>query len=148
MTEGTSTSCVLIPCSDTENWAVPQACLAEIHVVNSTSKTPPKAVEWRGQKVPVMDLGEKGAAPWGERRVGTGLVAIFLGLEGAGCDYWGVAVRGEGLAVARLSSEEISDASGEALEHAASAFKYNDVLYQVPDLDGLQQRIATSAEAA
>lgn len=148
MTKDTSTSCVLIPCSEDEHWAVPQSCLAEIQVVKSTSASPPAEVLWRGREVPVMDCGSDGALPWAERRAGTGLVAIFLGLEGVGCEYWGVAVRGDGLAIARLSPDNISDASSAARSYATTAFTYNDVLYQVPDLDGLQKQIAAGMEAA
>ncbi|MDX1732751.1 MAG: hypothetical protein R3228_00210 [Halioglobus sp.] len=148
MSESTATSCVLIPCSETERWAVPQACLAEIQVVNSTSEDPPPAISWRGREVPVLDRGEGGEVPWAERRIGTGLVAIFLGREESECEYWGVAIRGQGLTVASLVPADINDASSEAADDASSAFIYNDVLYQVPDLDGLQKHIAANLAAA
>ncbi len=147
MSDDAITSCVLIPCSDNEKWAVPQNCLAEIHVVNSIEETPPSLLEWRGREVPVVDFGAESDAPWCEQRIGTGLVAIFLGLEGEACEYWGVAIRGAGLDVVTLASAELVDASEEACEHASAAFKYNDVLYQVPDLDGLQKRAAKMAAA-
>lgn len=146
--EVTQTSCVLIPCSETERWAVPQACLAHIQVVKSTSESPPEVVLWRGREVPVMDRGRNGALPWAERRAGTGLVAIFIGLEEEGCEYWGVAVRGEGLDIARLTQDNMRDAADQAMEDAVSAFIYNDVLYQVPDLNGLQKQIAADMQAA
>lgn len=148
MTDEARTSCVLIPCSDNERWAVPQNCLAEIHVVNSTEEEPPAQVEWRGREVPVVDFGSDKDTPWCEKRVGTGLVAIFLGLENEACQYWGVAIRGAGLDLVNLSPEEVADASNDALEHASAAFTYNDVLYQVPDLDGLQKKVAADVAAA
>ena len=148
MTEQANTACVFVPCSDSECWAVPQSCLAEIQVVNSTSEDPPDRLEWRGHDVPVVDFGQGGSARWRERRVGTGLVAIFLGLNGENCDYWGVAIRGEGLDLVSIPADELTDAADEAVEHAVSAFKYNDNLYQIPDLDGLQRDIAARTEAA
>ena len=145
MSDEATTSRVLIPCSDDECWAVPQSCLAEIHVVNSDQETPPQSIEWRGREVPVVDFGSDAATRWCERRVGTGLVAIFLGMEGAECEYWGVAIRGAGLDLVKLDPDELLDASEDAKAHASAAFRYNDVLYQVPDLDGLQQRAAAQA---
>ena len=53
-----------------------------------------------------------------------GLVAIFLGLKGEGCEYWGVAVRGEGLRVVSLSPEEVEDVPEQVQQHATAAFKF------------------------
>jgi len=127
---------------------VPQNCLAEILTVSSDSDTPPEAVSWRGVDVPVMDFGADGAAPWREARVGTGLVAVFLGLKGENCEYWGVAVRGQGLSIAALSPREVADVEDEVAEHASAAFRYREGLYQVPDLDGLQKTLAASMSVA
>jgi len=140
-------SCVLIPCSQSESWAVPQICLAEILTLQTAAETPPEEVEWRGRTVPVIDMGREDGTSWQEHR-GVGLVAIFLGLEGEGCDYWGVAVRGEGLAIEKISPEEVSDASDDVLPHASAAFRLNDVLYQVPDLDSFQKKISADMSAA
>jgi hypothetical protein len=140
--------CVLIPCSNTETWAVPQNCLAEIVTLPADTQLPPGQVQWRERKVPVLDLGNGDGSLWRQPRRETGLVAIFLGLRGEGCEYWGVAVRGEGLVVAGLSPEAVEDMPGRALEHATAAFMFNGVLCQVPDLDGLQKRIAVSQMVA
>ena len=145
MSDETLRSCVLIPCSSTESWAVPQVCLAEIFTLQTSSRQPPENVEWRGRTVPVLDMGKDDDAAWQERS-GAGLVAIFLGLEGEGCDYWGVAVRGDGLAVEKVSPEEVSDAPEEVMPHATAAFRLNEVLYQVPDLDGFQRKLAAGSE--
>ena len=107
MTNDTKQWCVLIPCSTTETWAVPQNCLAEIMTLNTDTALPPDEVNWRGRTVPVLDFGSDDGSLWREPHRGAGLVAIFLGLRGEGCEYWGVAVRGEGLKVVSLSPEEV-----------------------------------------
>jgi len=145
MSDDAMRSCVLIPCSTRESWAVPQVCLAEILTLQTAVESPPAEVEWRGCTVPVLDMGKDDEASWQEQR-GAGLVAIFLGLQGEGCDYWGVAVRGEGLVVEIVSPEEVSDAPDEVLPHATAAFRLNDVLYQVPDLDGFQRKLSVGSE--
>jgi len=140
--------CVLLPCSDTEFWAVPQNTLAEIVTLHTAGLRPPEQLHWRGATVPVLDFGHDDGSLWREPVGGTGLVAVFLGLEGEGCDYWATAVRGEGLAVRQISPDEVRDAPEAVLEHATSAFVLNGVTYQVPDLVALQRRIAVSMDAA
>lgn len=148
MSDEALTSCVLIPCSQSESWAVPQICLAEIFTLpGTTGNEPPAEVEWRGQSVPVLDLGKEDGKSWHEQR-GAGLVAIFLGLEGEGCEYWGVAIRGEGLAIEKISSEQVTDAPDDVLPHATAAFRLNETLYQVPDLDGFQKKFSEEMGAA
>jgi len=147
MTDESLRSCVLIPCSKTEAWAVPQICLAEILTLQTSAEEPPREVEWRGVTVPVLDMGPGDGSEWRESR-GTGLIAIFLGLKGEGCEYWGVAVRGDGLKVEKVSPEDIEDAAEAVLPHATAAFQLNGVLYQVPDLDELQKRVAVGQHAA
>ena len=148
MTDSAFMQCVLVPCSETDRWAVPQSCLAEIQVVNSTSDSPPESISWRGLEVKVLDFGGEGSPSWCVRRVGAGVVAIFVGVEGSDCEYWGVAVRGNGLTVAPLTTEDIVDAPDKAADYASAAFEYKDVLYQVPDLDGLQKKVAGQRHAA
>ena len=148
MADNTKRWCVLIPCSSTETWAVPQNCLAEIVTLQADTQQPPKQVQWRERTVPVLDLGYGDGSLWQQPRRETGLVAIFLGLKGEGCEYWGVAVRGERLVVAGLSPDTVEDVPGRALEHATAAFMFNGVLCQVPDLDAFQKRIASSQMAA
>ncbi|MAT94923.1 MAG: hypothetical protein CME59_20320 [Halioglobus sp.] len=148
MSEESTTSCVLIPISSAENWAVPQNCLAEILTVNADADTPPESVSWRGRDIPVLDFGADSGARWMHERIHTGLVAVFLGLAGEGCEYWGVALRGEGLAVARLDGEQVTDVPDSVAEHASAAFRFRDSVYQVPDLDGLQKKLAASVQAA
>lgn len=148
MTDETPTRCVLIPCSETENWAVPQNCLAEILTINSTAAAPPDEVSWRGMEIPVVDVGAGSAVPWSDARVGTGLVAVFLGLRGEGCEYWGVALRGAGLEVAGLLPSEVTDRSDAVSEYGMAAFEYRGVVYQVPNLDELQKKLALSLEVA
>jgi chemotaxis signal transduction protein len=148
MTDDTSRWCVLIPCSNAESWAVPQNCLAEIVTLHDTAELPPEELNWRGVSVPVMDFGYDDGSPWRERRGGAGLIAIFLGLEGEGCDYWGVAIRGQGLAVRRIAAQQVEDAPEAVRQHATAAFKLDGAVYQVPDLALLQKKIAASLAAA
>lgn len=140
--------CVLLPCSSSERWAVPQNTLAEIVTLPADQEQPPEVLDWRGQSVPVLDFGHDDGSPWRERLGGTGLVAVFLGLNGENCDYWGVAVRGEGLAVRQISGEMLEEARDATAEHASAAFNFAGTIYQVPDLVALQRRIAASVDAA
>ena len=148
MTDDTTHWCVLMLCSKTESWAVPQNSIAEIVTLQATTEQPPEELEWRGQTIPVLDFGFEEDCSWREQLGGTGLIAIFLGLKGEGCDYWGVAVRGEGLAVKRVAAAEVEDAPESTLQHATAAFKLDDVIYQVPDLAVFQRKIAATEEVA
>jgi hypothetical protein len=144
MSESAKRWCVLIPCSDTETWAVPQNCLGEIFTVPTDDVQPPASVEWRGETVPVLDFGSDDGSQWRDPGRGTGLVAVFLGLRGEGCSYWGVAVRGDGLRVVDLAAEDVEDAPDKVGEYATAAFNFKGVLCQVPDLDGFQKQIAVN----
>lgn len=148
MSEDTSRWCVLLPCSKTETWAVPQICLGEILTVHSDSDEPPEEVVWRERTVPVLDLGIADGSVWREPRRGSGLIAVFLGLKGEGCEYWALPLRGAGLSVVNLLPEEVEDAPDQVSEHATAAFKFRGVLCQVPDLDGFQRKITLSQNAA
>jgi len=148
MTDNKKRWCVLIPCSKTETWAVPQNCLGEIMTLHTDTVLPPDEVNWRGRTVPVLDFGSDDGSLWREPRRGAGLVAIFLGLKGEGCEYWGVAVRGQGLRVVSLSPEQVEDAPERMQQHATAAFNFNGVLCQVPDLDSFQKKIAVSQHVA
>ncbi|MEM9255764.1 MAG: hypothetical protein AAGA91_09960 [Pseudomonadota bacterium] len=147
MSDDNAKWCVLLPCSQEETWAVPQNCLAEIVTVPTRSEQPPTEVFWRGREIPVLDFAADGEDGWREPRRGTGLIAVFLGLEGEACEYWGLAVRGEGLAAARVDPEEITDVPDGVADHATAAFELQGVVYQVPDLDGLQKQIALKQQA-
>jgi hypothetical protein len=131
----------LIPCSSTETWAVPHNCLGEIFTVYTDDELPPGQVEWRGETIPVMDLGHDDGSQWRDPGRGAGLVAVFLGLKGEGCSYWGVAVRGDGLRVVDLAGEDVEDVPEQVGEHANAAFNFKGVLCQVPDLDDFQKQI-------
>ena len=145
-----SRHCVLLPCSSTEHWAVQQNCLAEIVTLSGAEdESPPAQIEWRGQTVPVLDLGESDQASWRESQGRTGLIAIFLGLEGEGLDYWGLALRGSGLGTANLLESEIEDFDASDNELHSAAFKIDNKVYQVPDLFALQRQMTqTCAEMA
>ncbi len=148
MSDNTKRWCVLIPCSKTQTWAVPQNCLGEIVTLHTDTVLPPDEVIWRGRTVPVLDFGCDDGSLWREPSRGTGLVAIFLGLKGEGCEYWGLAVRGEGLRVVSLSPDEVEDVPQQVQQHATAAFTFNGVLCQVPDLDSFQKKIAVSQQVA
>lgn len=140
--------CVLIPCSKEEIWAVPQICLAEIYTLQTDAEMPPEEIDWRDRKVPVLDLGEGEGDTWRETRRGSGLIAIFLGLEGEACEYWGVAVRGDGLTVAKVAADAVQDRPEVAVEHATAAFELEGSIYQVPDLGDLQKKLAQARQVA
>ncbi len=149
MTEDDARWCVLLPCSESELWAVPQNCLAEIVTLQAATDRPPPVLSWRGETVPVLDLGGDSAAPWREARHGTGLVAVFLGLRGEGCRYWGVAIRGQGLSIENLAGQSLREEPAAHLsEHANAAFQLRGVTYQVPDLVSLQRTVAAANHAA
>ena len=148
MTDNSKRWCVLVPCSKTETWAVPQNCLAEIVTLHTDKELPPDEVNWRDRKVPVVDLGGDDGSLWRDPRRGAVLVAIFLGLKGEGCEYWGVAVRGEGLRGVCLTPEEVQDVPEQTQRHATAAFNFRGVLCQVPDLDGFQKKIAVNQQVA
>ena len=130
--------CVFLPCSENEVWAIPQNCLAEIVTLQNAGVTPPDRISWRGEEVPVLDLG---GPPWREPGGDSGLVAVILGLKGQGNDYWAVALRGEGLAVKNIANEKIKDLPDRITERSTSAFELHEVLYQVPDLPELQKQV-------
>lgn len=141
-------ACVLLPVAAGETWAVPQNCLAEILTVQTTEDEPPRKVEWRGRRVPVLSLRGTEDPPWCDPRRGAGLVAIFLGLEGEELEYYGVAVSGDGIGAARITAGVIEDVPDEMTELATAAFRYEGMTCQVPDLDRLQQRVSQVAGAA
>lgn len=148
MTDNVNRWCVLVPCSKTQTWAVPLNCLAEIVTLHTEAISPPHEVLWRDRAVPVMDLGPADGSEWRAASRGTGLVAIFLGLKGEGCEYWGLAVRGEGLRVVRLSGEAVEDVPEQIQPHATAAFTFHGVLCQVPDLDSFQRKVAAGQHVA
>jgi chemotaxis signal transduction protein len=127
---------------------VPQNCLAEIVTLHTDAPLPPEVVTWRDRAVPVLDFGGDDGSSWQQTSRDAGLVAIFLGLKGEGCEYWGVAIRGEGLRIVGLKPEEVQDAPEEAREHATAAFRFNERLCQVPDLDSFQKKLAANQMVA
>jgi chemotaxis signal transduction protein len=148
MSSNHSRWCVFLPCSGEEIWAVPQNCLAEVVTVQAVGQAPPEQINWRGQEVPVLDLDESGETPWRDPLSETGHIAVILGLEGQASDYWAVALRGEGLAAKNLSTREIKDQPDRVMDKCTSAFEYQDVLYQVPDLPELQKQVAMYCTSA
>ena len=132
--------CVALPCTETDLWAVPENSLAEILALVAERETPPAELEWRGHRIPVLDL-QAGGPHWGSRHGGTGLVAVLHGLEKSAPAFWGVCLREHGLRVVDLP-EQPDDAAGEAAEYALAAFRHNGALFQVPDLVALQQKAA------
>ena len=141
-------SCVLLPIADGETWAVPQNCLAEIVTVASEHADPPNSLHWRGRELPVLDFGTGEQDSWCDPRRGAGLMAVFLGLEGEGCEYYAVALRGTGLSAVRLTAANVKDRPEATLPHATAAFDFGGVVCQVPNLDHLQQRVTHGSQVA
>ena len=137
MSEQRQRMCVLLPCGE-QRWAIPQNCLAEIVTLPAHGDSCPGEISWRGVDIPVMDFGEGGALPWRDDHNNTGLVAVMLGVKGAGFDYWGVALRGDGLSVRQIEAEQCEDRPEALQKHALAAFELDGLTYQVPDLPALQ----------
>lgn len=138
MSDRAERMCVLLPCASNRRWVVPQNCLAEIMTLPTEEDRVPDQVSWRGVDVSVMDFGADGDVPWRDEHNGTGLVAIILGVRGAGPEYWGVALRGDGLGVRHIDESECHDRPEAIQEHALAAFELDGQTYQVPDLPALQ----------
>ena len=138
MSEQNERMCVLLPCAANRRWAMPQNCLAEILTLPTSDDSVPREVRWRGVDIPVMDFGEDGSLPWRDSHNDTGLVAVLLGVKGAGFDYWGVALRGDGLSVRQVDLGQCTDRPEAVQEHALAAFELDGQTYQVPDLPALQ----------
>jgi hypothetical protein len=138
MSEQKQRMCVLLPCASNRHWAVPQNCLAEILTLPASDDNVPAQVRWRGVDIPVIDLADGSDLSWRDENKGTGLIAVILGVRGAGPDYWGVALRGEGLSVRQLDADECDDRADAMQEYALAAFELDGQVYQVPDLPALQ----------
>jgi chemotaxis signal transduction protein len=143
MTETVTGCCVLLPCAPEFSWVIPQACLGEIVTVPSTEELPPRVINWRGETVPVMDIGGQDAGQWRDQRGGAGLVAVLLGQRDEACRYFGLAVRGVNLGVSNLAREQIEDLDEPLSDYATAAFRMNEQTYQIPDLLALQRALAS-----
>jgi hypothetical protein len=148
MNESAVHSCLFLPCSAAEIWAVPKNSLAEIVTLYEVGEVPPRQISWRGHQVPVLDMDETRETRWRDSRAGTGLVAVLLGIDGLGCRYLGVALRGQGLGLHQVPEDEVEDRPAEALPRSMGAFRWRNVTYQVPDLLGMQEEIARERERA
>ena len=139
--------CVLLPCAPNRRWAIPQDCLGEILTLAADGDEPPGGIRWRDVDIPVLDFGADGEAPWVDAKSGTGLVAVILGVSGPGYDYWGVALRGRGLAMRDLQESDCQDRPDAVQEHCLAAFELEGQTYQVPDLPAMQ-RLAVDIDSA
>lgn len=138
MSEQKQRMCVLLPCAVDRIWAVPQNCLAEILTLPASEDSVPVQVNWRGIDIPVMDFSGATGLPWLDENNGTGLIAVMLGLRGTGPDYWGVALRGDGLSARQIDADDCTDRPDAVQEHTLAAFELDGRVYQVPDLPVLQ----------
>ncbi len=128
--------CVLLPLGRELRWAVPQNSLAELVTLSGHTELPP-SIDWRDQRVPVLDFARAGDPPWLNQHSQTGLVAVFLGLRGQSPEYWAVALRGEGVGVRSLDFAGCTEVASDA-EFLLAAFETGGELYQLPDLPALQ----------
>lgn len=137
--------CVLLACAGGDHWALPQHCLAEILTLAVEEELPPGQVTWRGCSIPVIVVGEPGAGDnhWRDRHSGTGLVAVIPGLPEGACEYWAVAILGQGLRLCAIDGEAIEEAPQQARDYASAAFEMAGVTYQVPDLRRMQAELST-----
>ncbi len=139
MEENATQHCVLLPCSETERWAIPHNCLAEIVTYSGDEDRPPREIDWRGKVIPILDLQDANDQVWRNR-----LIAVVLGLEGEGLEYWGVALRGDGLTAVNLAESTVEDLDTVTGEHSSAAFRLGEQEYQVPDLLALQKHMTAS----
>ncbi len=141
--------CVLLACAGGDHWALPQNCVAEILTLAAVDERPPPEASWRGCMIPVIVAGgdEVCADGWRDEHSGSGLVAVIPGLHGMGCDYWAVAITGDGLRLCAIDEAAIEDMPEEAREYASAAFRLDGITYQVPDLKGLQAGISAGLAA-
>jgi len=148
MSEPVTGCCVLLPGASGFSWVVPQACMGEIVTVPSAEDMPPEVISWRGETVPVMDIGGLDAGQWRDQRGGAGLVAVLLGQRDEACRYFGLAVRGVDLGVSNLAQEQIEDLDEPLSDYATAAFRMNGHNYQIPDLLALQRALASRQAVA
>lgn len=141
MTDASVRHCLFLPCSAAQVWAVPKNCLAEIVTLYNAGATPPASIEWRGHEVPVLDLDTAATARWQEPRARTGLIAVLLGIDGLGCRYLGVALRGQGLGLHAVPEGEVEECPEQVQPGASGAFRWQGVTYQVPDLLAIQAEL-------
>ncbi len=141
MKQNADYACIVLPCSASRRWVLPQACLGEILTLATTDESPPAEIGWRGERVPVVDFGMGDEALWLDPKTGSGLIAVLLGREGERCRFWGVALRGAGLGVANLDEAEIEDLPEAVQDFASAVFRLQDNVYQVPDLLAIQRAI-------
>jgi hypothetical protein len=130
--------CVLLTCASNKRWAIPQSCLGEILTVAADEDSVPAEVNWRGVDIPVMDFGAGGREVWRDPQSSAGLIAVILGVKGQGFKYWGVALRGRGLAMRDLQECDCQDKPDAIQEYSLAAFELEGQTYQVPDLPALQ----------
>jgi hypothetical protein len=148
MNERTPQWCVFLPCSENEIWAVPQNCLGEIVTIPNAQELPPEHITWRGHSLPVLDLNVDSASPWREPHGGAGKIAVILGLQGLGCDYWGVALRGDGLAMNPLVDEQVEEEANvdEVLQQLELAQESKGALFMLDKDMGVRTFTPPSAE--
>jgi hypothetical protein len=136
--------CVFLPLGSGETWAVSQNVVAEIVTVPATGSEPPEELVWRGTTVSILDPGVATQTPWCDQYGRAGLVAVLLGLEGGDLQYWGVALRGQGLTIKDMHREAVEDARDEAHTDAITAFRLNQQLVQIPDLAMMQHKLQST----
>ena len=146
---GDDNMCVLLACAGGDHWALPQNCLAEILTLAAVEAQPPQEASWRGRMIPVIVAGgeQARADDWRDEHSGTGLVAVIPGLRGMGCEYWAVAILGDGLRLCAIGESGFADAPEAATDYATAAFRLDGVVYQVPDLKRLQSGISAGLAA-
>ena len=146
MTGDRPSTCVLLPCSAGEYWALPQCCLGEIVAVPAEGQQPPAQFDWRGLQLPVLNRW-KGAG-WSDPRSGTGLVAVLLPLSGERGTCWGLALGNQGPQIAELQAGEIEELPPAGADKFLAAFRLGGSVCQVPDLRAWETIMAASGAAA
>ena len=141
-----SSTCVLLPCSAGEYWALPQSCLGEIVAVRAEGRQPPAQIDWRGLRLPVLNRWEGDG--WSDPRSGTGLVAVLLPLSGEPGSCWGVALGNQGPQLAALQAGEIEELPAPGEDKVLAAFRRGGTVCRVPDLRAWETIMAARGAAA
>jgi hypothetical protein len=127
--------CVLLPCHGGQTWAVPPNCLVEIAMVPVATAD---RVSWRDRDIPLFEVAS--AAP----RPDPCPCAIFLGMKGQRCDFWALALADCGARAVTLAAAVLEEQPDQVQADCLSAFRFEGLLCQVPDLPALQARLAGS----
>ncbi|KZX57870.1 hypothetical protein A3709_19795 [Halioglobus sp. HI00S01] len=138
---------VVLPVSEKDTWLLPFNTVAEIVAVPNAGANPPDSYEWRGMNLIVIDLDRKSHAPWNQKQLNAGLLAIIVCLRGdddavESTTHYAIPVRGQPAQIKSIDFDSFTpcDESVES-EYALSSFMMDGALCHIPDLMSIQDAI-------